>query len=154
MAAMSNKMENFLIDHIFRATGYTMPTTLFIALCTTTPVAADTGTTLMSGGGTGTEVSGGSYTRVAYNPSASANWTATQGGTSGASSGTSGTTNNSTAITFSTASGSWGTVNGVAICDAFTNGNMLFFGSLTSPKTVGTSDIFQFNSSQLSLSLS
>jgi hypothetical protein len=73
---------------------------------------------------------------------------------SGASSGTSGLTSNHTTITFPTATASWGTVTGVAICDALTNGNILFFGALAANKTVGTSDVFQFTGNQLSVTLS
>lgn len=154
MAAFSNKLENLLVDHIFRATSFTMPSNIYIALLTTNCVASDTGTTLTSGtGGTGVEVTGGSYARQAYNPSSSSNWTATQGGVSGASSGTSGNTQNNTAITFPTATAGWGTVVAVAILDAVTNGNLLFFGSLTASKTINSGDVFQFAANALVVNL-
>jgi hypothetical protein len=56
MAAMSNWLENRLIDHIYRATAFSMPSNIYIALLTTNCVASDTGTNLTSGGGTGVEV--------------------------------------------------------------------------------------------------
>lgn len=133
MTAMSNYLENKLIDHIFRATSFTMPTNIYIALCTATPTDASTGSTI-------TEVSGGSYARQQYDPSASARWTATQGGTSGASSGTDGTTENDTAITFPTATADWGTVTSVAIVDASSAGNVLFWGDLDASKVVSNGD--------------
>lgn len=153
MANISNFLKNKLIDHVFRNTAYTVPANIYIALCTTTPVASDTGTNLTGGGGTGVEVSGGSYARVAYNPSSSANWEATQGGVSGASSGTTGLTSNNTAITFVTASASWGTVVAVALVDASTNGNILYFGALTVSKTIGTGDVFSFPALNLSIAV-
>lgn len=153
MAAMSNYMENVLIDHIFRATSYTMPSHLYVALCTTAPVASDTGTKLTANTGTGVEVTGGSYARTTLDPSTT-NWANTQNSGSGASTGSSGTTSNNSTITFPTATGSWGTITSIAICDASTNGNMLFFGNLSASKTVGSGDTFQFNSGQLSVSLS
>lgn len=153
MAAFSNYIENKLIDHIFRAASYTMPSTIYVALLTTNAVAGDTGTTISGGTGTGVEVSGSGYSRVAYNPSSSSNWTATQGGTSGASSGTTGMTSNSTTITFASATGSWGTVVGVAVVDAATNGNILFFGPLSVSKTVSTNDSFEFLTSELVITL-
>jgi hypothetical protein len=153
MAAMSNYLENKLIDALFRNTSFTPPTTLFIALCTTTPVDSDTGTNLTSGsGGTGVEVTGGSYARAELDPSTT-NWANTQNSGSGASSGTNGTTSNTPAITFTTATGSWGTITGCAILDASTNGNMLWFGALSTSKTVNTGDVFQFNANQLSVQI-
>ena len=152
MAAMSNYLENKLIDHVFRATSFTMPSALYIALLTTNAVDSDTGTTISGGGGTGVEVSGGNYSRYQLDPSTT-NWANTQASGSGASSGTGGTTSNSTTVTFPTASASWGTITGVAICDAATNGNILFFGALSSSKTVGTGDVFQFNTNQLSIQI-
>lgn len=154
MAAASNYLENKLVDLIFRLGTFPAPTTLFIALVSTNCVASDTGVKLTSATGTGVEITGGSYARVAYTPSASANWEATQGGVSGASSGTSGLTSNNTVITFATATAPWSApVVGLAICDAVTNGNMLYFGALTPSKTVGTGDVFTFPANTLSLTL-
>ena len=155
MAAASQFLENKVVDHVFRATAYTMPGTIYISLQTTACVYTDTGTTLTSGsGGTGVEVTGGSYARTAYNPSATSDWEATQGGVSGASSGTTGLTSNHTTITFPTATASWGTVTGIAICDALTNGNLLYFGTLSASKTVSSGDVFQFSANALSITLS
>ena len=55
MAEMSNYLENALINATLRNTSYTSPTTTYLALYTTDPTDADTGT----------EVSGGSYARQA-----------------------------------------------------------------------------------------
>lgn len=114
MSQMTNYAENAYVDHGFRGTVYSKPTVLAVGLLTAAPTEA----------GGGTEVSGGSYARVALNPS-NTNWTATQGGTSGASTGTSGATSNASAITFAGPTANWGTVVAHALYDATTGGNMI-----------------------------
>lgn len=53
MAEMSNYLENALLNAVLRNTSYTSPSTVFVALYTSDPTDA----------GSGTEVSGGSYAR-------------------------------------------------------------------------------------------
>lgn len=146
MASMSNYLENKILDHIFRATSYSQPSTIAIALCTAAPSDSSTGSTI-------TEVSGGSYARVDLSAPANATWNGTHGNTTGASSGTDGTIENASTITFPTASADWGTVTHVAICDATTNGNLLFYGALTVSKVVSNGDTFTFQASQLSIQI-
>jgi hypothetical protein len=140
MAAFSDFAENKLIDFIFRAqalgiTGATAaagtgPATLYVGLFTANP--SDTAG--------GTEVTGGSYARVAVTSSL-ANWAGTQSaGSTAASSGTSGTTSNNNAITFPAPTANWGTITGAAIFDASTSGNMLTWSALTASKTVNNGD--------------
>ncbi len=43
MAAMSNYLENALINEVLRATGYTAPTTVYVALFTSDPTDAGSG---------------------------------------------------------------------------------------------------------------
>lgn len=154
-SGISQYLENKLTDLCFRLGTFPAPTTIYIALLSTAAVYTDTGTTLTGGGGTGVELtSTGSYARVAYTPSASANWQNTQGNVSGVSTGTTGLTNNNTTITFPTATAPWSApVVAVAIVDAASNGNLLWFGTLTASKTVGTGDVFSFQANQLSVSL-
>jgi hypothetical protein len=99
MSQFSNFTENQIADHYFRAASASKPTNLAVALLTVAPNDA----------GGGTEVVGGSYTRATIAPS-NTNFTATQGGTSGASSGTGGVTSNAVAITFPPPSGNWGEI--------------------------------------------
>lgn len=141
MAAMSDYLENKLVDFLFRGGSFTAPSALYVALFTAAP--SDTGG--------GTEVSGNAYARVNLAPSAS-NWASTGGATTitNPSVGTSGTTSNNSVITFPTATGSWGTVTHVAIFDASTSGNMLFWGALTASQVVGTGGVVSFAISQLS----
>lgn len=137
---MTDFTENKLIDWFFRAqaigiTGAsaaagTGPTSLFIGLYTANPTDA----------AGGTEVTGGSYARVTVTSSL-ANWAGTQAAASTtASTGTSGTTSNNAAITFPAPTANWGTITGVGIFDATTAGNLLFFGALTTSKTVNNGD--------------
>jgi hypothetical protein len=131
MAALSDYLENKLVDFLFRGQTFTPATTLYVALFTTTD--NDAGTTRV-------EVSGGSYARVAV-PSSLANWAGTQGtGTTAASSGTSGTTSNNNAITFAAPTASWGSVAGMGLFDAATGGNEYCYGALTTPKTINNGD--------------
>src|SRR4051794_27926235 len=106
MAAMSDYLENKIIDYVFRSGSFSAPANIYVALCTVATTDADTGSTI-------TEVSGGSYARTALNPGTS-NWANTQASGTGASSGTGGTTSNSSTITFPTATGSWGTITHIA----------------------------------------
>jgi len=137
---MSDFLENKLLDWLLRAqaigiTGATAaagtgPANVYFGLFTANP--SDTGG--------GTEVSGGSYARVAV-ASSLANWAGTQAAAStAASSGTSGTTSNNAAITFPTPSANWGSITGVGIFDASSAGNLLFWAPLTVGKTVNNGD--------------
>lgn len=81
--------------------------------------------------GGGTEVSGGSYARIAYAPSDS-NWAASSGGN--------GATSNSAAATFATPSANWGTITHAAWIDRLTGGNYMMQGALTASKTVNNGD--------------
>lgn len=140
MAAMSNFLENKLIDWLFRgqaigitgasAAAGTGPTNLFIGLYTANP----------TDGGGGTEVTGGSYARVTV-ASSMANWAGTQAaGSTVASTGTDGTTSNNGAITFPAPTANWGTITGFGIFDASSGGNLLFWGALSTNKTVNNGD--------------
>ena len=140
MAAMSDVLENKLIDWFFRgqaigitgasAASGTGPTSLYVALLTAAP--SDTGG--------GTEVTGGSYARVTV-ASSLANWAGTQAAASTtASSGTGGTTSNNGAVTFPAPTANWGAVTHFGIYDASSAGNLLFWGALTTSKTVNNGD--------------
>jgi hypothetical protein len=127
MAEMSNHLENALINAVLRNTSYTSPTLVYVALYTSDPTDADTGT----------EVSGGSYARTAVTFGAPSN----------------GVTTNSASVTFPTATASWGTVSYIGLRDASTAGNLLFHTALDEAKTVGTGDIFTISTGNLSVTL-
>jgi len=127
MAEMSNYLENALINATLRNTSYTSPTTVYVGLFTTDPTDA----------GTGTEISGGSYARVAV--------------TFGAPSD--GVTTNSGAVEFAQATASWGTITHIGILDALTSGNLLYHTALDVSKAIDTGDIFKIAIGSLSVTL-
>lgn len=141
MSAMSDYLENKLIDQLFRGQTAPATSTLYVGLLTAAP----------SDAGGGTEVSGGAYARVAV-ASSLANWAGTQSaGSSTASSGTGGQTSNNTAITFPTPTAGWNTVTHFGIYDAATGGNLLFWGALTIAKTINEADTVTFPAASLSV---
>lgn len=131
MTAKSDYLENKLIDWLFRGQTYTPPATLYFALLTTS--TDDDGSPLV-------EVSGGSYVRVGVAASLT-NFAGTQStGSTTASTGNTGSTSNNSAITYPAPTADWGNITGLAIYDAPTGGNMLFYTVLTTPKTVNNGD--------------
>ena len=122
---MSNFLENSLINGTLRGTTYTAPTTVYLALYTTDPTDADTGT----------ECSGTSYARQAITFGAPSN----------------GASTNSAAIEFPQAGGSWGTIAYIGIRDALTNGNLLYHTPLDASKTIATGDVFRIATGSLSV---
>jgi len=127
--ALANYLENKLVDHVFRATAYTAPSTVYAGL----------GTAACSDSSFGTEVSGGSYARVAITTGTSA-FKGTHGSTSGASSGTNGTISNAAAVTFPAPTANWGSATHWFLADASTSGNLLICAALTTPKTINNGD--------------
>lgn len=141
--AMTNSWENTLIDFLFRAQSYTPPATIYIGLFTVCPTDSTAGT----------EVSGGSYARVAVTSSL-ANWAGTQSaGSTVASSGTGGTTSNNAAITFPTATADWGT----AVCfggfTASSSGTLLFYAALTNSRTISNGSTASFAAGTLTFQI-
>lgn len=127
--SMSNYLENEVLDHTLGVGSYIAPTAAYVALFT-----ADGG--LESGVLTG-EVSGGAYARVQ--------------GTFGAASG--GTATNSAIVDFGTATAAWGTLTHVAIIENSGGTNVLYHGTLSASKVIGSSDSFKFDAGDLSISL-
>lgn len=107
-----------------------MPATTYVALATTAG----------SDAACGTEVTGGSYARVAVTSSL-ANWAGTQSaGSTTASTGTGGQTSNNNVITFPAPTANWGQVTEFCVFDASTAGNLLFRAALTTAKTINNGD--------------
>lgn len=127
MSAMSNYLENALINATLRNTTFTSPATVYVGLFLTDPTDA----------GTGTQVSGGSYAR--------------QAATFGAPSNGASTT--TADITFPTATANWGTIPYFGIFDASTSGNMLYHGALNNSKTIETGDILKIETGNLTVTL-
>jgi hypothetical protein len=127
MAALSNYLENALINATLRNTAYTSPTTVYVALFLTDPTDA----------GSGTEVSGTPYVRKSMAFNAPSN----------------GASVNSAAVEFDQATANWGTIPFFALFDASTGGNMLYHGALTTSKTIETGDVFKFAAGSVTVTL-
>lgn len=134
---MSNYLETAIQNHILGNTAYTAPATVYVSLHTATLDDTSTATT--------SEVSGGSYARVALTNNTT-NWPAASGVTASKSNGT--------AITFPTATASWGTVTFAAIVDSASGaGNILWRIPLTVSKTISSGDTFSFAIGQITLTV-
>lgn len=107
----SNYLAQKLLDHEFGLAAYTFPTTVHLALYTTSPGAGDAGV----------EVSGSNYARVAV-PMGSGQWSR-----SGQ------TVQNAQQHLFPVFSGGVATVVAVGIRDAASGGNLLWFADLSAP---------------------
>lgn len=130
-ASLTDHLENKLVDHLLRGTALSesSPASVYVGLLTAA----------CSDSSAGTEVSGGSYARVAVSRGTAA-WKGTHGTTTGASSGTSGTVSNAAAVTFPAPTANWGVVTHFAIYDASTTGNQWICQALTTSKTINSGD--------------
>src|SRR5260221_6706225 len=106
MASKSDYLENKVLDHCLGKTAFTMPATVYLALCTVVPSDASTGTTI-------TEAT---YTGYARKQIAASDLNAAASGSS----------SNANAITFAACTAGTSTIVGFAICDALTLGNILY----------------------------
>lgn len=123
MANFSEYLAKELLNHVLRDTDYTQPlvSSLYMALFTS---GTDLETNVQSA-----EVSGNNYARtlVAFDLA------------------TSGVTQNTSDVAFPAASGgAWGTITHAAVCDALTNGQILYWAALDSNKTINDGDTFKF----------
>ncbi len=130
MGSLSNYLELELLDHVLKTTSYTVPTNIYVALSTADPT---------EGGGSIAEPSGNGYARTVCNTWATA---------------ASRTTSNGIAVTFPTASGSWGTITHYALFDASTAGNMLAYGSLTTSNSVVNGNVVTFAIGEIDITFS
>jgi hypothetical protein len=140
--SFSDYLERAILRQLFRNTAGPQPATVYVALFTASPTDANSGT----------EVSGGSYARVAVSTGTSG----TGSGSGWADPGASGaiSTNNSGTITFPAPTGNWGTVTQMGIYDASTAGNLLCWADLTTSRTINNGDSApSFAASALSISL-
>ena len=151
MSQATDFLENTLVDMLLRGQSATIngktlswsaTPTLYLALFTAAP----------SDAGGGTEVTGGSYARVAITCSL-ANWAGTQSaGSTAASSGTGGVSSNNGVQAFPAPTASWGVVTHFAIMDDASAGNMLIWAPLGISKTINNGDAApQFNAAALTV---
>jgi hypothetical protein len=142
--AASNFLENSLLNHTLRRNSdgtsrdaFTQPGVdgIYVALF---HGSTSTVLTNLEAGTLSNEVSLGSYARqkVTFGQAAS------------------GTSANDSTVTYPTATADYnGQVTCLAIMNTSTSGNVLFYGSLTVPKTVTTGDTFQVAIGNLQVSL-
>lgn len=132
--ALTDYAENKIVDATLRGQALGAPATWYYALYTTCPTDSTAGT----------EVTGGSYARVAVTAGLT-QFAGTQAAASTtASTGTSGTTSNNAVVTFATPTAGWGTVNCWGLVDALTAGNIWIYSALTIPKTINNGDLPSF----------
>jgi hypothetical protein len=104
---MSNYLANAMVNATLRNTSYTSPATVYVALYSTAPTASTSGT----------ELTGNSYSRQSVTFSAPS----------------AGSASSNVAVSFGPATGNnWATVRGMAIVDASSSGNILYFQTTTS----------------------
>jgi len=141
MSAASNYLENKLLDHTLKysTAPFTAPTTLYLALF------------LNTSGNALANLEAGTLTDEV--PTAGSTAYARQ--TIAFDSASSGTSANTATVTFPAATASFGTVTHVAITDSATRGagNVLFYGAVTSSKTIDSGDTFQVTAGNLTISL-
>lgn len=121
MGAFSNYLEEKIVEHFLRNNAITPPTTVYVALFESDPGEATDGTET-------------AYTGYARQ---SATWTALDAN---------GQTKNVGALTFpanGNASASV-TITHLALYDAATNGNRLFYAQLSASKTLSPGDVLSF----------
>lgn len=122
----SNYLETKIYDLTLRGVAFTPPS-VFVALYSTDPTDADTGT----------EISGGAYARQ------SAAFAAPTNGGGG----------NSAIIQFPAATAGY-TATHFGIRDATSGGNLLYHGALTASKTVAVGDQLVFQPGELTVTVS
>ena len=131
MAAKSYYLDNAVLTAVLKAGAAVGPLTPYVGLFTVNPAnPGDPGTEVLTAGGT-------LYARVAVTFGTVTN----------------GVVANSAPVAFVAAGASWGTVNGVGIYDNITvgAGNLLYYGTLGTPKLVGIGDSVSFATSALSV---
>jgi hypothetical protein len=138
MSASSNYLENKVLDHVLGegARNFTSPATIYLGLFNNTSGNAAVN---LEAGILTDEISdsGTAYARQGVNFSAAVNGVAATADT----------------VTWPTATDDWGTVTHVAVLDASTTGNVLFWGELTTSKLIENGDTFQITSNNLTVTL-
>ncbi len=131
--AMSNYLEEKVLNAVLRAQPFPTITKVYVALFTTDP--GETGST-------GTEVSGGGYSRkeIAFSGPTQVGEVAT--------------CLNSAEIDFGIATADWGYITHAAIFDAQTAGNMLYHAALESAKLIEAADSLRFAAGKLKVTQS
>lgn len=129
---LGNAGENLSLDLLFGG-NQSKPTTLYIGLLDGEPTDGDTGSTV-------SELSGGSYARVAVT-----NNTTNFGAASG------GVKTNATTITFPTATADWGIARWAGIFSAASGGSLYGYGPISPARNVLSGQTPRFTSGTLTV---
>jgi hypothetical protein len=136
MGAMSDDLENKIINGTLRNSAYTPIATLYVAL-----FDASSSLALLEAGTLTGEIHLGGYARQTVTFIAP----------------TDGATSNTAEVSWGPVSADWDDGNGdvtyVAIMSALTAGLVLYYGALTTAKTVTNGDTFKFNIGDLAISI-
>ena len=126
--SFSDTFETRVLNWVFTSGSATRPTAWYLALFTTDPTDADTGT----------EVStvGTAYARESVTFTVSGD-----------------TASNTAAVEFATATASYGTVSHVGVYDAVTGGNLIAHAALSTAKTIDTGDALRLPAGDLDITL-
>jgi len=139
MSAAADFLENRVLDFWLKNNSLTStaPATVYVGLFNSDPSLGSTDENLEAGTLTN-ECTGGSYARQSASFGTISN----------------GSVSTDATITFPTASdNNWGTLTHVAILDASTSGNVLWYGRLDVAKLIESGDTFQITSGSLTVTL-
>ena len=126
---LEGKLSNFLLDG--NTGSFTAPGSVYLALWVGDPGEAG------ASGGTEVSTAGTGYIRKVISFGVAAN----------------GVSKNDTDVAFDQATSPWGELTHITITDAVSGGNILFYGTLSSAKTIGTDDYFTVASDSLTVTL-
>lgn len=125
MGSMTNYLENVLLEGTVKATTYTAPANVYLALFST--VCSDTAA--------GTEITGNGYARqeITFGTAALGEITSTAN------------------VSFTASGGNWGSVVATGIMDASTGGNLLYYDTIN--KVVNDGETLTFESGKITVSM-
>ena len=126
--SFSDTFETRVLTWVFTNSSATRPTAWYLALFTTDPTDADTGTEVST--------SGTAYARESVTFTVSGD-----------------TASNTAAVEFATATASYGTVSHVGVYDAVTGGNLIAHAALSTAKTIDTGDVLRLPAGDLDITL-
>lgn len=125
--AMTDYLENKVLDHIFNNTAYTSPTTVYIGLLSAVPTDSTAGTELTNTGYSRKSISVGTASAGTVTSDAAISWTNSDGS-------------------------DWSPALALGIYDASTGGNLLFYKTI-SGRTVKDGETLTIASGDLSVTL-
>lgn len=125
--AISNYLENKILNHTLNNVPYTQPEVVYLALFKSDPTDDNIGE----------EVNGNGYARKPIKFNEPSN----------------GSISNSVAITMPIATGEWGTITHVGIMDNLINGNLLYYGQLDIHQNIQSNNQLFIDTNQLTITL-